>query len=112
MSHEVWRKLWPGAHIEKMISDFKANAKYCSKEGQLIEHGSRPRQGERTDINELKVQLDAGRKPLEIARARCSEFQRYRKKSISHGDCIRSRMAKRPKTPGRLRQLSAQAPRG
>lgn len=63
-----WKKLFPGAHIEIMRSDFAANAKYCSKEGQLIEHGQRPRQGERTDLTELKVQLDAGKRPLEIAR--------------------------------------------
>ena len=67
MSLKVWKKLFPGAHIEQMRSDFAVNEKYCSKEGQLIEHGVRPRQGERTDLNELKVQLDAGRKPLEIA---------------------------------------------
>jgi hypothetical protein len=62
-----WKKLFPGAHIEQMRSDFDANKKYCSKEGQLIEHGQRPRQGERTDLQELKVQLDAGRRPMEIA---------------------------------------------
>jgi hypothetical protein len=67
MSLAVWCKLFPGAHIESMISDFKANEKYCSKEGQLIEHGVRPRQGERSDLNELKVHLDAGSKPLDIA---------------------------------------------
>jgi hypothetical protein len=33
MSHKVWRKLWTGAHIERMTSDFKTNEKYCSKEG-------------------------------------------------------------------------------
>ena len=48
-------------------SDFAKNEKYCSKEGQLIEYGQLPRQGERTDLNELKVQLDTGKRPLEIA---------------------------------------------
>jgi hypothetical protein len=62
-----WKKLFPGAHIEQVRSDFAANEKYCSKEGQLIEHGQRPRQGERTDLQELKVQLDVGKRPLEIA---------------------------------------------
>jgi hypothetical protein len=61
-----WKKNFPGAHIEQMRSDFEHNEKYCSKEGQLIEHGQRPRQGECTDLQELKVQLDAGRRPLEI----------------------------------------------
>jgi len=53
-------------HIEQMRNDFDANVKYCSKEGQLIEHGQLPRQGERTDLNELKGQRDAGKRPLEI----------------------------------------------
>jgi hypothetical protein len=62
-----WKRIFPGAHIEQMFGDFQDNEKYCSKEGQLIEHGVRPRQGERTDINQLKVLLDAGRQPLDIA---------------------------------------------
>ncbi len=49
-----------------MRSDFEANAKYCSKEGQLIEHGQRPRQGECSNLQDLKVQLDVGKRPLEI----------------------------------------------
>ena len=36
----VWKKLFPGAHIEQMRSIFAKNEKYCSKEGQLIEHGT------------------------------------------------------------------------
>jgi len=62
-----WKKLFPGAHIEAMRSDFAKNEIYCSKEGQLIEHGVRPRQGERSDLNELKVLLDSGKRPMEIA---------------------------------------------
>jgi hypothetical protein len=37
-----WKKLFPGARIEAMLGDFKSNEKYCSKEGQLIDHGQRP----------------------------------------------------------------------
>jgi len=62
-----WTKLFPGAHIEAMRGDFSSNTVYCSKEGQLIQHGQPPRQGERTDLNELKVQLDSGKRPMEIA---------------------------------------------
>ena len=63
MSLVIWKKSFPGAYIEEMRSDFAVNEKYCSKEGQLIDHGVRPRQGERSDLQELKDQLDAGRKP-------------------------------------------------
>jgi len=62
-----WKKLLPGAHIEAMRGDFQSNTTYCSKEGQLIQHGQPPRQGERTDLQELKVLLDSGRRPMEIA---------------------------------------------
>lgn len=62
-----WKKLFPGAHIEAMRGDFTSNTTYCSKEGQLIKHGQPPRQGERTDLQELKVQLDSGKRPMEIA---------------------------------------------
>jgi hypothetical protein len=33
----------------------------------LIQHGQPPRQGERTDLQELKVQLDSVNRPMEIA---------------------------------------------
>lgn len=62
-----WKKLFPGAHIEAMRGDFTSNTTYCSKEGLLIQHGLPPRQGERTDLQELKVQLDSGKRPMEIA---------------------------------------------
>ena len=62
-----WEKLFPGVHIEQMRSDFEHNVDYCSKEGQLIQHGKPPHQGERTDIQELKYQLDLDKRPLEIA---------------------------------------------
>ena len=52
-----WKKLFPGAHIEQMRSDFAANERYCSKEGQLIEHGQHPRQGERTILYWSSLQL-------------------------------------------------------
>jgi hypothetical protein len=38
-----------------------------AKEGMLIEHCLPPRQEVRTDLQELKFQLDAGRQPMEIA---------------------------------------------
>lgn len=62
-----WKKLFPGANIEMIAGDFAPNHTYSSKEGQLIEHGQHPHQGEHTDLQELKVQLDEDKRPLEIA---------------------------------------------
>jgi hypothetical protein len=36
-------------HVEEMRSGFDQNENYCSKEGKLIELGTRPAQGTRTD---------------------------------------------------------------
>lgn len=41
-------------HVEYMRGDFRSNKDYCSKEGRLIEHGHRPTQGERVDLDDLK----------------------------------------------------------
>ncbi len=50
-----------------MLGAFKQNTFYCSKEGQLIEHDKPPHQGECTDLQELEVQFDVGKRPFEIA---------------------------------------------
>ncbi len=62
----IWKKLFPTVYIETMKGDFESNTVYYSKQGKLIEHGKPPRQGERTDLMELKHQLDSGRRPMEI----------------------------------------------
>jgi len=53
-----WKKLFPTSHIKQMQGNFEQNEKYCSKEGTLVEHGVRPRPGQRNDLETLK----AGRK--------------------------------------------------
>jgi hypothetical protein len=52
--------------MEPMMGDFSSNTIYYNKEGKFIEHGKLPHQGERTDIQELKVQVDLGKSPLKI----------------------------------------------
>jgi hypothetical protein len=50
-----------------MRSGFDQNENYCSKEGQLIEMGTRPAQGSRTDLLDVKALLDNGKRPMDIA---------------------------------------------
>ena len=52
--------------IQKRKREERRNEKYYSKEGLLIEHDQPPSQGECTDLQELKVRIDAGKHPLEI----------------------------------------------
>lgn len=62
-----WKKLFPTAHIEQMRGSFVENEKYCSKQGELLEFGERPFQGQRRDLLALQVQLKEGKRPMDIA---------------------------------------------
>lgn len=54
-------KLWMRrAHFEPMISSLENNERYCQKQGDYTELGSRPQQGRRTDIIGVKRRIDAG----------------------------------------------------
>lgn len=49
-----WKRIFPRDHIEKMYGTFTQNDRYCSKEGQLIEFGTRPMgNGQRRDLDQL-----------------------------------------------------------
>ncbi|UOK21042.1 replication associated protein [Chifec virus UA13_111] len=45
------RKLFTGDHVELCKGDFEHNLAYITKEGELVEHGERPRPGERLDLS-------------------------------------------------------------
>lgn len=49
------------AHIEPSIGDADSNVKYCSKEGKFFEFGSKPKQGKRVDLDEVKANLINGK---------------------------------------------------
>jgi len=49
-----------GAHVEPMAGDIKDNESYCSKEGTLVELGSKPQQGARKDLDEIVAGIKDG----------------------------------------------------
>lgn len=79
----VWpKKKYPSAHIE-IARDVAAAIKYCSKEESRVrgpyEFGSKPRQGTRTDLQELAQKVIEGKSMLEIAESDPAQFVRYHK---------------------------------
>lgn len=60
------RVLGKGVHLEKMKGSLEDNMKYCSKEGEYIEFGKRPKQGERTDLEGLKNAILEGKRVDDI----------------------------------------------
>lgn len=63
----AWKKVFPKAHIEVMLGDFKSNEAYCSKQSVLKTFGDAPFQGQRKDLIDMKRKLDAGVAPLDLA---------------------------------------------
>jgi len=53
-------------HLEVMKGSLEANLLYCSKDGDYKEFGTKPKQGERKDLDEIKNEILAGKKVDEI----------------------------------------------
>lgn len=67
------------AFIAPAKSDAKTNREYCSKSGDFFEKGSYPRQGKRTDLDEIHDEITAGKRLYEIADEHPSTFYKYAK---------------------------------
>ncbi len=46
------KSILPRAHWEKMKGTLKSNIEYCSKDGDITEHGEKPKLGRRSDLTE------------------------------------------------------------
>lgn len=55
--------MWGETHcnVAPMRGNIKENEGYCSKEGKLIEHGIKPKQGARGDLDETKQEILDGK---------------------------------------------------
>lgn len=66
-SFSFLKKSLPRAHIEVAIASCLANVKYCSKDGNLfLEHGVKPNQGKRSDIESAVALLKGGSNVREV----------------------------------------------
>lgn len=61
------RKMFPGNYVMPMYGPWKANEEYCSKESELIMLGTKPAQGERTDLLKVKRLIDEGQHHMDVA---------------------------------------------
>jgi len=50
-----------------IYSGIKSNVDYCSKDGKFEEYGIKPKQGERTDLNDLKERIAKGESVDQLA---------------------------------------------
>lgn len=82
MRHSQWKELFPNIWIKKMLSDFRTNEGYCSKEGTYTEFGVKPElRGKSTVIANFKRKIDEGVRVEAIADEsveNCTAYLRYR----------------------------------
>lgn len=72
-------RILPKIHTEIMRGSIMQNDRYCSKEaGELIELGSKPRQGQRRDLNGVfDLIKDHGTSELELAESNPAQWCQY-----------------------------------
>lgn len=72
------KKLAP-RHIEIMKGTVQQNLNYCTKEKIAFEIGTRPNPGKRTDLDEIRRQIEEGVPQVEIAANHFSKWCVYRR---------------------------------
>lgn len=76
-SFRTMKKLLPTAHIEVAKGSPLDNYKYCTKEGDFIEVVEIPRQGKRTDAEDIRDMILEGRSMRDIILEHPGSFMRY-----------------------------------
>lgn len=76
ISFKKIKRYIPRAHIEPTI-DLDASIRYCMKDGDIYEKGDRPRQGRRSDFQNVRELLDNGSNIRTIA-SFCRSYQSIR----------------------------------
>lgn len=69
----------PRAHLERAKGTAAQNRTYCSKEGSFEEFGEVPRQGRRTDLDEIRSRIENGTTEFDIAKEHFSAWCQYRR---------------------------------
>lgn len=73
------KALHPTAHIEKARGTGRQNKAYCSKEGDFVETGELPRQGQRSDLVRMLELLGDGAKPWVVKDCFPGQWLRYQR---------------------------------
>lgn len=89
------KKHFPRAHIEYSLGTIEQNYDYCSKDGNFVEIGDKPRQGTRNDFDEVREALES--LPFEeVAQQHFTHFLRYGRSMRDYVSLIQTHRTTKP----------------
>ena len=75
--HPVEKEIYKPVHREPMRGSFKQNVKYCSKDGNFVEFGEKPSQGQRVDLLLLRDEINQGTSVKKIRQRTPVKYHQY-----------------------------------
>lgn len=77
-SHNRIKKILEGRHVQMVKGTVDHNEIYCRKDGNVVlEHGIKPKQGQRTDMEALQTLIREGANEMDIFNEQPGNFIRY-----------------------------------
>lgn len=83
-------------HVEAAKGSVDDNRAYCTKDGDYEEHGERPSQGRRGDLDRIRGQIEDGVDEVSIARDHWNQWVVYRRSFEAYRRLIQASPVTRP----------------
>ena len=80
-------------HVEPCKGNPEQNIAYCSKDGDFVEWGDKPKQGKRTDLLAMKASIDAGKTMLEVADEHFVTWAKYHRAADKYQFMVQAQLA-------------------
>lgn len=80
-------------HVEPCKGNPDQNIAYCSKDGDFVEWGERPKQGKRTDLLAMKEAIDQGKPMIEVADEHFATWAKYHRAADKYQFMVQARLA-------------------
>ena len=80
-------------HVEPCRGNPEQNIAYCSKDGDFVEWGDKPKQGKRTDLLAMKAAIDEGKPMLEVADEHFVTWAKYHRAADKYQFMVQAKRA-------------------